>query len=388
MKRGVAAPERGHAFISYVREDKRRVDHLEQVLESDGIPVWRDTHDLWPGEDWRKKIRDAIAADSLAFIVCFSTYSEARQKSYQRDELLLAIEQLRLRSTDRPYLLTVRFDNCPIPELPIGAGRTLDSLQWVDLFGRHRQENERRLAEGVKRILSQQPTDRRGYRGARKTPSDREGTTGEQDPGEHAGLVRRPIRHRLRAALFAALAVAALGTGLGFWLHRGSPPGVPPPPPGMRVTDNTGDVSIVVPKAWGDVLGDGWHPPGRPFNGALIGPGLNAAPNVNHWFNDLTTPGLFAGASKLLITDHYTPETILPVMGSPCNFSFRQPISTHGLAGYRVVWTCSKSATRYWTIALWPKNHTFIAFIELKIVTSADEASGNRAVASFTIRRY
>lgn len=116
MKWGTDASQRGHAFTSYVREDRRRVDRLQQFLEAGGIPVWRDTARLWPGEDWKKKIREAIAADSLAFIACFSKNSETRQKSYQRDELLLAIEQLRLRSPDRPYLLPVRFDDCPIPD--------------------------------------------------------------------------------------------------------------------------------------------------------------------------------------------------------------------------------------------------------------------------------
>jgi hypothetical protein len=41
----------GHVFISYVREDSRRVDRLQQVLQSAGIRVWRDTANLWPGED-------------------------------------------------------------------------------------------------------------------------------------------------------------------------------------------------------------------------------------------------------------------------------------------------------------------------------------------------
>jgi TIR domain len=39
----------GHVFISYVREDRDRVDQLEAALKAQGIPVWRDTNDLWPG---------------------------------------------------------------------------------------------------------------------------------------------------------------------------------------------------------------------------------------------------------------------------------------------------------------------------------------------------
>jgi hypothetical protein len=46
-----------HAFISYVREDSQYVDRLQQILEDAGISVWRDTSDLWPGQDWRVMIK-------------------------------------------------------------------------------------------------------------------------------------------------------------------------------------------------------------------------------------------------------------------------------------------------------------------------------------------
>src|SRR6185437_1742625 len=57
-----------HAFISYVREDARKVDRLQWKLEEAGVQVWRDTEDLWPGEDWRAGIRQAIQGDALVFI--------------------------------------------------------------------------------------------------------------------------------------------------------------------------------------------------------------------------------------------------------------------------------------------------------------------------------
>jgi TIR domain-containing protein len=63
----------GHAFISYVREDGNKIDQLQQQLEAAGITVWRDTAELWPGEDWRLKIRYAIADYAFVFIACFSS---------------------------------------------------------------------------------------------------------------------------------------------------------------------------------------------------------------------------------------------------------------------------------------------------------------------------
>ena len=143
----------GHAFISYVREDSHDVDILQQMLVAAGIPVWRDTGDLWPGQDWRMMIRRAITKNALAFIACFSSRSIARSQSYQNEELALAIEQLRQRKPDVPWLIPVRFDDCDIPDLDLGGGRTLASIQRVDLFGKSRDPGIARLMVTVLRIL-------------------------------------------------------------------------------------------------------------------------------------------------------------------------------------------------------------------------------------------
>ncbi len=143
----------GHAFISYVREDSHRVDQLQRTLEAAGIPVWRDTASLWPGQDWRAIIRRAITDNALVFIACFSRNSVARAVSYQNEELVLAIEQLRLRRPDDPWLIPVRFDECDIPDRDLGGGRTLASIQRADLFGSKARDNTARLVAAIVRIL-------------------------------------------------------------------------------------------------------------------------------------------------------------------------------------------------------------------------------------------
>ena len=139
----------GHVFISYVHEDSHRVDQLQRTLEAAGIQVWRDTADLWPGQDWRVEIRRAITDNALVFIACFSQVGLARGISYQNEELTLAIEHLRRRRPDDPWLIPVRFDDCEIPDLDIGGGRTLSSIQRADLFG----DGAARLVAAVTRIL-------------------------------------------------------------------------------------------------------------------------------------------------------------------------------------------------------------------------------------------
>jgi len=145
---------RPHAFISYVREDAAAVDRIQRVLESHGIPTWRDTDDLWPGDDWRSQITQAITENSLVFIACFSHNSLAREVTFQNDELTVAIEQMRLRRPDQPWLIPLRLSDCTIPFRDLGGGRTLSSLQRVDLFGDRWDREAMRLVRGVRRIMS------------------------------------------------------------------------------------------------------------------------------------------------------------------------------------------------------------------------------------------
>lgn len=143
----------GHAFISYVREDTELVDRLQEILEAAGIAVWRDTQALWPGQDWKLEIRRAITTGSFVFIACFSNNSARRGTSYQNEELVLAVEQMRLRPPGTPWLVPIRFDDCALPEFDLGAGRTLDSLQRVDLFQESWDRGVARLVAAVLRIF-------------------------------------------------------------------------------------------------------------------------------------------------------------------------------------------------------------------------------------------
>jgi len=143
----------GHAFISYVRQDAAEVDQLQLALETAGVQVWRDTTSLWPGEDWRANIRHAITGNALVFIACFSRNSLAREISYQNEELILAIDQMRLRPPDVPWLIPVRFSECDIPDRDIGGGRTLRSIHRADLFGDRSAEGTAQVVAAVLRLL-------------------------------------------------------------------------------------------------------------------------------------------------------------------------------------------------------------------------------------------
>lgn len=142
-----------HAFLSYVHEDSEAVDEIEAHLDAAGIDVWRDTKDLWPGQDWQARIRAAIRDGSLAFIACVSTTSVHKAKTFQNEELTLAVDELRLRQPGAQWLFVVRLDECEVPEFDLGGGRTLRNLHYTDYFGPKKTVNLTRLVTSVRGLL-------------------------------------------------------------------------------------------------------------------------------------------------------------------------------------------------------------------------------------------
>lgn len=122
-----------HIFISYVRENEAVVERLSSELRAAGANVWLDRYSITPGQRWQDSIRQAIQSGAF-FLACFSEEYLAKQRSYMSEELVLAIDELRLRPTDRGWFIPVRLADCSIPDRPIGGGETLRAIQWVDLF--------------------------------------------------------------------------------------------------------------------------------------------------------------------------------------------------------------------------------------------------------------
>lgn len=188
--RGTVSRPAGHAFISYVREDSVQVDRLQEFLEDAGIPVWRDVAHLWPGQDWRAQIRNAITGDALAFLACFSQASVKRARSYQNEELNEAVGQVRQRPQDLTWLIPVRFDDCQIPGIALGSGRNLQDLHCADLFGPRYHEQAERLIQAIRGILHgtkpyvpREPAPDR--RSAREIPPE---PLARRDAGKQAGF--------------------------------------------------------------------------------------------------------------------------------------------------------------------------------------------------------
>jgi hypothetical protein len=140
-------------FISYVHEDRPAVDRLVDALAGSGIDVWIDHERLQPGQRWRDEIRNGIRGGG-GLIACFSAASVAKERSYMNEELIEAIEEVRMRPRTASWLYPVRLDDVRLPDLPIGAGERLGDLQYVDLWG----DFDLGVSRLISRIASAPPT--------------------------------------------------------------------------------------------------------------------------------------------------------------------------------------------------------------------------------------
>lgn len=152
----MASDSTPHVFISYRHEDGAAVDELCSMLQAAEIPYWRDRDELGPGDMWEMKIKQAIQEGSLVFLACFSQNSHGRARSYQNEELVIAAGEFRQYAPGHPWLIPVRLDDSEIPYWDLGAGRTLDTLQRVDLFGPHKMAQYMKLSRRIHEMLGSQ----------------------------------------------------------------------------------------------------------------------------------------------------------------------------------------------------------------------------------------
>ncbi len=134
-----------HVFVSYVREDSAKVTRLAEALSSFGIKVWLDRDNIKAGQKWKDAIRDGISQGAF-FLACFSQAYCESSKTYMNEELTLAVEELRQRSSGLEWFIPVLLDDCEPPRRAIGGGETLADLQQVLLF--------KDWADGINRILA------------------------------------------------------------------------------------------------------------------------------------------------------------------------------------------------------------------------------------------
>ncbi|MEU7903574.1 serine/threonine-protein kinase [Actinoplanes sp. NPDC049118] len=220
-----------------------------------------------------------------------------------------------------------------------------------------------------------------------------------------SGVAVRPARagrsapRRRRAALAAAAATTLLAAAAGVHLATRAPArpplravpsaGVVTPVAYQRIYDDSRRLSLEVPRTWTQHVGNGWHPGLDPFFREVnVGPGLNAAPNVNDWFSEAAMPGAFAGASSRVVREgRFSPDSLAKVFGpSGCTAENTGPFAVDRLrlSGRTGTWVCNNGAR--WRYAyLWPGDHRYLLAVEVKLVGAADDAVWQHMLDTVTL---
>lgn len=141
--------DKKRVFVSYVRENSNDVNRICEAFRENSIEYWLDRDRIEPGKIWKQAIRDAIGKGAL-FLACFSDEYEKRTDTYMNEELLLGVDILRSKPYNSGWLIPVKLSPCQIPQLDIGAGKTLQDLQYLCFFEDWDREIER-LIDLIKR---------------------------------------------------------------------------------------------------------------------------------------------------------------------------------------------------------------------------------------------
>lgn len=128
-------------FLCHASEDGERVACIHRQLKAAGLNPWLDQQDLPPAREWDVEIRKALGAVRLV-VVCLSSHLVAKSGYVQR-EIEIALETARQLPPGSTFVIPVRLDPCPVPEV-------LGGLEQFDLFeGSDIDE----LAEYLKTVL-------------------------------------------------------------------------------------------------------------------------------------------------------------------------------------------------------------------------------------------
>ena len=113
-------------FIAYASEDGAAAERLFDDLAAHGFAPWLDRRKLLPGQNWPRRIEDAIS-NSDFFIACLSGNSVRKRGGFQA-EMRHALDFANKIPLDDVFLIPVRLDNCIVPD------RIQRETQYVDLF--------------------------------------------------------------------------------------------------------------------------------------------------------------------------------------------------------------------------------------------------------------
>lgn len=172
-------------------------------------------------------------------------------------------------------------------------------------------------------------------------------------------------------------------------LDRGEPSDTNSPDPATydsytSVADDTGQLSLEVPTAWNHRRSNGWYTNLPRVDNNPVGPGVNAAPNVEDWSSDLTTPGIFLGSSLPLAERYSTRQLAAAYSFSSCDLEREEHYARPPLRGDSATWLC-EGGTRWYVLAAEPDEGSYVVIVQAKLVDARDSDALDRGLRSIEV---
>ena len=162
----------------------------------------------------------------------------------------------------------------------------------------------------------------------------------------------------------------------------GSDDGSVPPPQYTTVHDDTGTLQMSVPTAWSDIDGTAWLVSNQP-----VGLAIRAAPDIDAFFDTWTTPGVFFGASRTLVSEFDEAALLAEFdFSEDCDYQGRRPYQDPAYTGLRDAYTnCGGEEAAITVVAAAPEERDFIVLVIIQAVNAADAQAGDQVLDTFFV---
>ncbi len=128
-------------FLIYAHGDKKAVRKLYERISRNHIKAWLDEKELFPGQNWKYEIRQAILRSDV--VIVFLSMQFNKQGGFRHEEIKIALEKARSFPDGEIFIIPARLEKCDLPE-------PLRQWQCVDLF---EADGFRKLLRAIKEYV-------------------------------------------------------------------------------------------------------------------------------------------------------------------------------------------------------------------------------------------
>lgn len=153
-------------------------------------------------------------------------------------------------------------------------------------------------------------------------------------------------------------------------------------PPYVTITDSTNQLYIEVPVEWNDLSDGAWV-----REGEEIGVKIAASPDLDAFYNSWGESGVFFSASGSL-AESMNEQELLDTLSfsSACEYDGRYLYEDGLYSGYYDQWiNCGDQNATLIVIAAMPEDRSFIALLQVQLLTEVDDEVLERIINSFIV---